>query len=56
MVRGVNIYLKIMNEMLIEFRYILIIKLELEFNEIVEEVYKYVIMSIIMIFCERNIL
>lgn len=55
MARGVNTPLKIMNEMPIEFRYIPIIKLEWELNETMEEAHKYVTMSIITTFGDRNI-
>lgn len=55
MARGVNTHLKIMNEMPIEFRYMPIIKLELELNDTMEEAHKYVTMSIITTFCDRNI-
>lgn len=55
MARGVNTPLKIMNEMPIEFRYIPIIKLEWELSETMEEAHKYVTMSIITTFSDRNI-
>lgn len=55
MARGVNTPLKIMNEMPIEFKYISIIKLEWQLTETMEEAHKYVTMSKITTFSERNI-